>query len=152
MPQTQMNARMRTLIAESREGAVAPLPNELTDLIDAGWVVDDDAVLLAMLKPRAHASRSDFPDLTGYECFVNTIYLDDYLPQRSSGLIATALAIAHGILHAKGRPENAEMNALMSISEHSECLVRFHRARPGEHWLDPDLENYREEAVLVLTD
>jgi hypothetical protein len=30
------------------------------------------------------------------------------------------------------------------------CTVRFHKVRPHQVWLDDDLENYQEEAVIAM--
>jgi hypothetical protein len=127
------------------------LPAELSDLLSAGVVDQDGCVLFAQLaKGTGSASRDRFPDLTGYECFVNHVHIDDYV----EGADAATLA-AMGVAFARRlsgllSDHRGEFNVIVGSDELS-CTVRFHRVRAGEAWLADDLESYQDDAIAVLT-
>ena len=127
------------------------LPAKLGELLSAGFIDQDGCVFFADLAKRAgSASRSDFPDLTGYECFVNRVHIDDYVEGADeSTLAALGVAFARRLsdLLSNGR---GEFNVIVGSDELS-CSVRFHRVRAGEAWLSDDLESYQDEAIAVLT-
>ena len=55
------------------------LPQKLLMVLNGGFVEEDQCVFLSSLKKRTPVKRIDFPDCTGYECFVNHIHVEDYL-------------------------------------------------------------------------
>jgi hypothetical protein len=127
------------------------LPAKLSDLLSAGVVDRDGCVFFAQLAKRASsASGSDFPDLTGYECFVNHVHIDDYVEdadERTLALVGVAFARrVCELLSAR----SGDFNVIVGTDELS-CSVRFHQVRAGEAWLSNDLESYKEEAIAVLT-
>lgn len=127
------------------------LPAKLSDLLSAGVVDQDGCVFLAQLAKRASsASRSDFPDLTGYECFVNHVHVDDYVDDANPQTLA-----AMGVVFARGLCEllskrSGDFNVIVGSDDLS-CSVRFHQVRAGEAWLNDDLESYQDEAIALLT-
>ena len=127
------------------------LPAKLSDLLSAGFVDQGGCVFFAQFAKRTSgANRSDFPDLTGYECFVNHVHIDDYVEDADAQTLA-----ALGVTFARRLCEllsarSDEFNIIVGSDELS-CSVRFHRLRAGEAWLSDDLESYRDEAIAVLT-
>jgi hypothetical protein len=96
---------------------------------------------------------SDFPDETGYESFVNHIHIEDHLPRNVSKSIALASGISMAnslktLLHQSF--PNEEFEIIVSL-EGNHYVVRFHKKRKGQHWLQDELNNYREAALIVLT-
>jgi hypothetical protein len=127
------------------------LPAKLSDLLSAGFVDKDGCLFFAQFAKRTSgADRSDFPDLTGYECFVNHIHIDDYIEDADAQTLA-----AIGVSFARRLCEllsarSGDFNVIVGTDELS-CSVRFHRIRAGEAWLSDDLESYQDEAIAVLT-
>jgi hypothetical protein len=142
------NQRMNALMQGEHR---IDLPAKLSDLLSAGVVDRDGCVFFAELAKRAsNASRSDFPDLTGYECFVNHVHIDDYVEDADPQTLA-----AMGVTFARRLCEllserSGDFNVIVGSDELS-CSVRFHLVRAGEAWLSDDLESYRDEAIAVLT-
>jgi len=92
-------------------------------------------------------STEDFPDRTGYECFVNHIHLP-YDGKRES--LMACLACAEQVRGELERYTNGR-EFLIIVSVYADgCVVRFHECRPGESWLGGNLEAYTEEAILAI--
>ena len=142
------NRRMDVLLLQSQHPIA--LPAKLNELLSAGFIDQDGCVFFARLAKRASgASRSDFPDLTGYECFVNHVHIDDYVEDGDATTLA-ALGVAFArrlceLLSAR----SGEFNIIVG-SDLVSCSVRFHRVRAGEAWLSEDLESYQDEAIAVV--
>jgi hypothetical protein len=153
----KMNSVMKTLYAEVESGRItspASLSIELLGLIEPGFVVVDDTVLLKTQEKFAKSVKlGNFPDLTGYECFVNHVHVEDYLSDSeldSNALLKQGIALANKIVKElsslfPGKP----FKVIVSANE-SGCSVRFHLIRSGENWLSDDLDKYGQEAILVL--
>jgi len=127
------------------------LPPKLSDLLSGGFVDQDGCIFFAEFAKRTSgASRSDFPDLTGYECFVNHVHIDDYVEDADAATLAAAGVTFAQRLCKLLSARSDEFNIIVGSDELS-CSVRFHRQRPGEAWLSEDLESYRDEAIAVVT-
>lgn len=115
---------------------------------DLDLIIVDDSVLLKREAERAKAvTINDFPDRTGFECFVNHVHMP-YDGSRTSLLACLQYATdLQSKLAALGQART--FLVIVSISE-DDCVIRFHQHRKGEQWLADDLEGYAEEAVLVL--
>lgn len=132
------------------------LTKRLSRLLRRGFTTLDQAIVYAAMHNLAtNVKPENFPDLTGFECFVNHIRIEDqlegFLADKTALLrqgIAFALA-TESQLHFKfpGRP----FNVIVAETSHG-CGVRFHLVRRGEEWLADDLDGYREEAILVLSE
>jgi hypothetical protein len=143
---TAMNKRM----AKEMDGVTwrdRPLPHELSALVAQGFEELDGCVFLASLKKAGtNAKQEDFPDKTGYECFINSIHIDDFV---QSDCLAFACLFIEACFSAwKQSGISGDLTAVISDDE-SGAVVKLHRARSDEFWVSSDLENYREEAVLV---
>lgn len=122
------------------------LPPQLSDLISAGFHESDDGIFLAALDTgNTNVTASDFPDKTGYECFVNSIHIDDFV--ESEYLIHACLFVeaCFDVWRQKGHEVN--IRAIIS-SDESGAVVKIHVVREGESWVSQDLEKY-EDAILV---
>jgi hypothetical protein len=109
--------------------------------------IGGSVLLVEQHRQSASVSVEDFPDRTGYECFVNHIHLP-YNGTRDSlvGLLEYVAQLRRGL--EQYAPER-QFLIILSISG-AECVVRFHECRPGERWLASDLEGYKEESILVV--
>jgi len=91
---------------------------------------------------------SDFPDRTGYECFLNHVHLP-YDGSRAAlqGCLKYIGALRKALLKFA---DNSTFGIIVSVADDS-CVVRFHELRPNEEWLLADVERYPDEAVLTMT-
>jgi hypothetical protein len=143
----QMNAKMAELmrrlnIASASDEWISPLNSRPLDLT----IVDGSVFLKSTYDDSRHITRSQFPDRTGQEAFVNHFHLP-FDGTRESLLLclASANSIKRGLARLAG---TRCFQVVVSVSD--DCTVRFYEIRPGENWLAEDIESYAEEAILVL--
>jgi hypothetical protein len=98
----------------------------------------------------ARRQLSDFPDRTGYECFVNHVHIDDYVSDASPPALA-ALGVAFAERLCDALTAHGGKFAVIVSSDDTSCSVRFHRLRDGEQRVADNLESYRDEGVLVIS-
>lgn len=125
-----------------------PLPDALSKVLHSSFQQQDGCFFLSALLPGATTlSTEDFPDRTGYECFVNKLHIEDYAERDG---IEIGLTFAdHVIRRFQDKHPEECLRAILSVGG-GNCVVRFHVIRPGEEWLAPNLEEYSEEGILVL--
>jgi hypothetical protein len=90
-------------------------------------------------------------DMTGYECAVNAIHLEDYLEKGMAreppALAATAMKCVDWLAERLRKFDAGPFRIIVSIDRRN-CTLRFHKVRDDESWLVDDLEGY-EEAVAA---
>jgi hypothetical protein len=153
----KMNSVMKTLYDEvesSRITSSANLSIELLGLVEPGFMVVDGIVLLKTQEQIAKSVKLDnFPDPTGYECFVNHVHIEDYLSDSeldSNALLKQGIALANKIVEELSSLFPGKPFKVIVGANESGCSVRFHLVRSGENWLSDDLDKYSQEAILVL--
>ena len=152
------NSRMEALCDDLKSKGLEDskqLSRKLEELLDAGFSRADGCVLQTVqVHLRGNARLEDFPDRTGYECFVNHIHVEDYFDEDgSSDLLARlgqGIAFANNLKERLSAFSANENFRLIVSSDESSCSVRFHVIRDGEEWLSPDLNRYQQEAILVI--
>lgn len=119
---------------------------ELEKLTAAGFIEQNGCILVATLsKMDTNAKQSDFPDRTGYECFVNSVHVDDYV---DGDHLPQAMLLVNALLRLwKDNGTGSPVQAIASKDEFG-ATIKFHALREGEAWLASDLEKY-DEAILV---
>jgi hypothetical protein len=153
----RMNQRMRDNLGQSNPPDLArgeKLSKALSQLLAQGFTELSGAIVFTAarnigenVKPR------NFPDLTGFECFVNHIHVEDQLDRsvlNEIALLRQGIAFALEMetrLHSKF--PRKPFKVIVASTAHG-CSVRFHVNRPGEQWLTSDLDSYAQEAILVL--
>jgi len=143
---SRTNTRMQELCPQGLAVPRIPLPPEMVAALDSGTVEIGECVFLRSLLGKAHVSRDDFPDATGYECFVNHIHIDDYC---TTDMIPLAIAFLDELsANLRCDHPNRCFQAIIT-TDGSTCAVRFHVVRPSEEFLADDLDEY-EEGVWVL--
>lgn len=121
------------------------LPPELLDLLAVGFIEVEGCFFLQSLKKLSlSVSAADFSDKTGFECFVNSIHIDDYV-------VSEYLSYAFLFVDAcfdlwRSFNSGGQLFALISSDEFG-VVVKLHLLREGESWLSDDLEKY-EDALL----
>jgi hypothetical protein len=153
----KINQRMRTRLRQANPADFAKgekLSEELSQLLAQGFTYLDGAVVFsAMLNIAESVKPDNFPDLTGFECFVNHIHVEDHLDEPTPN---QAALLKQGIAFALATESQLRSTLpdkpfrVVVAAGASGCGVRFHLARQGEEWLASNLDDYLEEAILVL--
>lgn len=152
------NAAMRSLLLQHNIDPLMPdasLDARLLELVGRGVVERDGCWLLAETSESGTSTpRAAFPDSTGYEAFMNHIHIEDVLelePERDQGWL-----LRQGVMYARVLRDLLAPLGVFRIVVAAQmgasggCGVRFYRRRRGEVWLTDDLEQYREDAILVI--
>ncbi|MDI6102307.1 hypothetical protein QLQ12_27180 [Actinoplanes sp. NEAU-A12] len=134
----------------------------LRAIADAGIEVREEVVVWKDGARWAVPAPGNFPDLTGWECFVNSFHLEDVVPvqvarsdegQPSVSDADQVVLLRHGLALAL---EVCRLAAELTVAVR--CVVatnstngtfRFHRIRAGEDWVLADLNAYESEKVVV---
>lgn len=142
------NQRMKNLLPTGIEGLVAGLPRGLQTIVDLGVEERNGCFLSrALLKKSQAVAESDFPDRTGYECFVNHLHADDFV-DGDYVRVAYAFLCQMGELLKRAAP-GCSFRGIISTDE-AGCSARFHRIRHQEAWCSGDLESFKEEGVCII--
>lgn len=155
-----LNSKMKHLVPARRMRRLtlssAPrLGPRLRELLDSPMVREGPCcVLQALAKLNGNARQESYFDLTGYECFVNHIHLEDYLDEVAVG--ESGKLLDSGILYSLCLGEKlsrasapGEVFRVILSFDGADCTARFHKARKNEQWLSDNIEDY-EDALLVL--
>lgn len=141
----ECNTPMKELLASV--AVLPPTHPALAAIIDEGLEVRGGCYFLAaLLRKTTSVSRSNFIDCTGYECFVNSIHIEDYddkapLPQAIQFVLGV-FAAWHTWRHT------SSLVAIIGVNE-SSVVVKFHAKRPTERWLCDDIELYDDPTMSV---
>ncbi len=125
--------------------------NIFQEIIAAGISRDRDCFLLNWnLTLCKGVEIKDFPDLTGYECYINKINVDDYLPSSDpKELLRFSLILARLLDRQLAKfGEKTEIIIGFQVDDVPTSAVRFHKIRDNESWLGSNLEKY-DECILV---
>jgi hypothetical protein len=152
----RMNRKMRSSLGEANPADFAQsekLSEELSQLLAQGFTDLDGAIVFTAMRSIAeNVNHKNFPDLTGFECFVNHIHVEelDKPILNQTALLRQGIAFAFATeSQLRSTSPGKPFKVIVAATEHG-CGVRFHLARPGEEWLASDLHGYGEEAILVL--
>jgi hypothetical protein len=148
-------------------GAVpaAELAPQLRTLVVDGIVRHGSALAFARDAARTQAPSPGTPDLTGWECATSSFHLDDVVPVQVGSLedgepvISEAdqvVMLRHGLGFAvevvrlvRALPEPVAVRCIVGANS-TNGTFRFHRARRGESWLNPDVDNYPQDKLIVV--
>jgi hypothetical protein len=123
-----------------------PLDSSLVSLLEDGFIVQDGCVFLsAFFSSETSVTKNSFPDNTGFECFVNSFHIDDYV--EDNYLENTMLFIEKLFLVWRLLDYKMDINVIVSLNDFG-AVVRFHVIRECENWISSDLEEY-EEGILI---
>jgi len=123
------------------------LHRNLRSLLDAGFVERDEVVVFRALADRPTNARFDgFPDLTGYECFVNGASLDQFV-DRDFLLQGLRLMEAFEREWTSAFADRPVVAILGGAGPST--TFRFHLSRPDQSWLADDLEGYRQPMLKL---
>lgn len=150
----RMNSNMQKLYGklDSSKISAINLNHNLHKLLIPKFVKVHDTILLKTQKKLTKVSIDAFPDLTGYECFVNHVHIEDYIESVCSQkeLFKQGLSFATMLANElKLSFPNKPFWVILSVNK-SSCNVRFHQLRKDERWLADNIEEYTKEAIMVL--
>jgi len=135
-------------------GSRLPLDAKLDTIASDGIVAIDGCYLLRTEAEKStNATISDFPDETGYECFINHIHIDDYM---SEDLVNQSVGYASKVLRMWNEQKlDGELISTIGLTKNEctnrdEAVVRFYHKRQNESWLSDDLDVY-DAAVLEIS-
>jgi hypothetical protein len=139
------NVAMRNLL----RAAVLPvsLKPTLSAIVSCGFDVREDCYFLAaLLTVATNVTKSNFQDCTGYECFVNSVHVEDHDGDAPLGQALEFVSRVFALWSAS--TSILILSSIVSVDEFS-VVVKFHVKRPAEQWLSDNLEGY-EDPVLSL--
>lgn len=147
-----MNQRMRDLLARGADLTEIYVPSPFQLLVAGGFKDVQGCIFFRELFHHdALTALAMHHDMTGYECAVNAIHLEDYLEKgmarEAPALAATAMKCIDWLAERLRKFAVGPFKIIVSIDRRS-CTLRFHKVRDGESWLADDIEGY-EEAVAV---
>ncbi|MBN3855056.1 hypothetical protein G3N59_16865 [Paraburkholderia sp. Ac-20340] len=127
-----------------------PLIAPLKSIADAGFVKKQECYLLRSFAEKlTNAKRADFQDCTGYECFVNSLHVEDYEKQEP---VAQAILLVNKLFFLWNASDSPlHLTAIISADELT-IVVRFHVKRCSEQWLSDDIDGYSDPVMSVDSD
>ena len=144
----EMNSEMKRLLNEVGLASLSraieeACPDHLPKLV----TINGSVLFANQYENAQHTSIKECCDRTGFEAFLNHYHVRwDGTAAGIRGLIQELAGIRRSLLdYAPGK----SFLILLAIRE-GEYTIRFHELHPGESWLAPDLEGYKEEAVAVI--
>ena len=142
----KMNQKMKHAL-HATEWTSNELPETLSNLAVRGFIEHDECFFLAStIEKKTNISSSDFPDKTGYECFINSIHIDDHI---QSDYLINACLLAETILKKLSMLEKNQLLRIIISSNEFGATLKVHLLRTGESWLASNLEEY-DEAILFM--
>ena len=139
------NKIMMTRYSSSLNASDVTLPRHLLSILESGLIEKDGCVFLcALLANCATIKQSYFPDMTGYECFVNHEHIDGVKLRKAIEIGVTFLARISIICRSFG--VHGDIRGILSVDD-KDVTVRFHLLRHEEAWLSDDIDGYEEDGV-----
>lgn len=150
-----MNRAMQELMARGADLAEIYVPSPFQLLVTGGFKDVQGCVFFRELfHHNALTALAMHHDMTGYECAVNAIHLEDYLEKgmarEAPALAATAAKCSDWLIERLRRFSPEPFRIIISVQGRY-CKMRFHKIRDGESWLADDLEGYPEAVATFDT-
>ena len=158
---------MRALLEETEiliPERLDPLHAALKQIVDSGLFENEGCFFLNALLNEGLDIKSALEkneDRTGLECSINNLYIQSIIYTNPyNALIDSNTVLNQGIHYAIYLSERissfGHFKIILSFATGNEkdriidCSVRFHLIRQGESWISQNLEDYTEEAILVI--
>ncbi len=145
----RMNARFADSLAAASKPILGDLHPALVPIAREGIVkVGRLYFLKSFIRQRSTAPKD--LDEIGFEHWVNHLHLDDYV---ATDHLRQSLRFMNQVLaHWNRQKRVGALNSFVSLPKNRKSAVlSFHLVRPGQTYLDDDLEGYRSEAVLEIS-
>ena len=143
------------------------LTGGLTAIAEKGIELRDEVVVWRGGARWASPPPGDFPDLTGWECFVNSFHLEDEVPvkrrrtadgepriSREGQVVLLRQGLALGLAVCQRAAEADLPLAVRCViaTNRTNGTFRFHRIRAGEDWVRTDLNSYDDDDMVVVVE
>ncbi|MGY6126083.1 hypothetical protein ACW9YV_11460 [Paraburkholderia strydomiana] len=123
------------------------LESSLGMIADRGFQTREGChFLTALLSTATNVTKANFPDCTGYECFVNSLHIEDYANEAPLSQGLQFVMQIFGIWTAS--IPTMTLNAIVSADEFS-VVVKFHVTRTGQQWLSENIEGYEDPIMSI---
>lgn len=125
----------------------ASINRELHRIAQSGFEYVDGCYFIKLLsKISTNVALSDFPDKTGYECFINSVHIDDYV---DNSYLEQGLLFVNEVFKSwKETKIDNNLVAILSLGEFG-LNVKFHVERKGEEWISDPIGEYKEGIMIV---
>jgi hypothetical protein len=123
------------------------LSSNLAALLSDGFVIQGNCYFLKKLfDSQISVKKEDFIDCTGYECFINSIHIDDYV---NSDFLDQAYFFLEEVFKLWNNSHNKlTLRGIISETEFG-ANIKFHVVRESEKWIvESEIENF-EEAIII---
>jgi hypothetical protein len=140
----KINQAMKNALSGARLNV--PLNSLLKGIADSGFSLGDECYFLRGILGKANVARESFIDCTGYECFVNSLHVEDY--DSTSPLVQAVLLVKEVFAVWNAMQRTLRLTAVVSADEFS-VVTKFHLRRPGEQWLGDKIDNYDDPVMLI---
>lgn len=127
----------------------SPLRPSLKSIADSGFELRDECYLLRALLGSTNVTRGNFPDRTGYECFVNSLHVEDY--DSESPLTQAILFVKEVFSVWNATQQVLQLTTIVSADEFS-VVTKFHVRRPKEQWLSNNIGGYDDPIFSIDSD
>jgi hypothetical protein len=146
------------------------LASGLRELVAQGVVLCGDLLVFTHQRADAEAAmaRGVSEELSGWECSVSSLHLEDEVPLPADGgalrddgelgfsAAEQVLMLRHGLGFAfevvrlvRELPESVGVRCIVGAND-SNGTFRFHRARAADIWMGPDLDGFELEQLVVV--
>jgi hypothetical protein len=123
------------------------LESELLEIVSSSFIDIGECLFLKnCIEVKTNVAINDFPDKTGYECFINSVNIDDYI---ENDLLEQGILFSQEAFKKfKAFDKKNILNCIMLMDEFG-LKIKLHLLRDGEQWLPENLEGF-EEAILMV--
>ncbi|MBK4738028.1 hypothetical protein [Noviherbaspirillum pedocola] len=136
-----MRLKLPVLMSNSRS-----IANALMELLEDGFALFDGCTFLnSLLLLNRNARLQDYSDETGFECYVNSFHIEDYI---EGGGIEQSLSFIFELFLLWNKEPRCKVLRAMISNDVFGTVIHFHVFREGESWLSEDIDEY-EEAILI---
>lgn len=127
--------------------SIGCLPADLALIAEGGFYEKEGCEFLCHFKGvHTNVNIDSFEDRTGYECFINSIHVDDFVEEQWLG---TALQFIIRLLDSWSRVPRTETLQIVLTSNELGATVKAHILRHGESWVSDDLEGYENPVLMA---
>ena len=128
------------------------IPNQVLDvslrhILKNGFMIRDQCYILKELY-QPHIKISDCFNRIGYECFTNSIHIDDYV---SDNIFEQTLLFIENLIQIWDQLQNGlNLKILLGQTDFG-FNIKFHIERIGEEWINENELHIFDEAILIIT-
>ncbi len=140
----KINRAMKISLSDARFDI--PLNSSLKSIADSGFDLRDECYFIRALLGSTNVTRGSFPDCTGYECFINSLHVDDY--DSVSPLTQAVLLVKEVFAVWNAIQRTSKIVAVISADEFG-VVTKFHVQRSGEQWLSDNIDGYDDPVMSI---